>query len=115
MLSRLGNLYADAALGLGVADSTAGFRVYTAAILDKIDLQSVRADGYGFQIEMTYRTKRAGGTIVEVPIRFVDRVEGTSKMSRSTVTEALALVTRWGAVRIFDDIVRRALRRPAVR
>jgi dolichol-phosphate mannosyltransferase len=102
MLSRLGNIYADAALGLGVRDSTAGFRVYTATILEKIDLSTVQADGYGFQIEMTYRTRRLGGSIVEVPIRFVDRVDGTSKMSKSTVTEALSLVTRWGAERLVE-------------
>jgi dolichol-phosphate mannosyltransferase len=105
MLSRLGNIYADGVLGLGVKDSTAGFRVYTAAILKAIDLSSVEADGYGFQIEMTYRTKRAGGMIKEVPIRFVDRVEGISKMSRSTVTEALSLVTRWGVARVASGIV----------
>jgi dolichol-phosphate mannosyltransferase len=112
MLSRLGNIYADTALGLGVRDSTAGFRVYTATILDKIDLSTVQADGYGFQIEMTYRTKRAGGTIVEVPIRFVDRVDGISKMSRSTVTEALTMVTRWGAVRLLDAVLGLAGRKP---
>jgi dolichol-phosphate mannosyltransferase len=106
MLSRFGNVYADALLGLAVRDSTAGFRVYTAAILNKIDLSTVQADGYGFQIEMTYRTKCAGGTIKEVPIRFTDRVEGESKMSRSTVTEALAMVTRWGAVRAFEAVRR---------
>lgn len=108
MLSRLGNIYADTALGLGVRDSTAGFRVYTATILEKIDLSTVEADGYGFQIEMTYRTRRAGGAIVEVPIRFIDRIEGLSKMSRSTVTEALALVTRWGAERLVERVRRRS-------
>ncbi|HWD24927.1 MAG TPA: polyprenol monophosphomannose synthase [Acidimicrobiales bacterium] len=106
MLSRLGNLYADAMLHLGVRDSTAGFRVYSANILSKIDLSTVHADGYGFQIEMTYRTRRAGGDIIEVPIRFIDRVEGESKMSRSTVSEALAMVTRWGAVRAFEAVSR---------
>jgi dolichol-phosphate mannosyltransferase len=108
MLSRLGNIYADTALGLGVRDSTAGFRVYTATILEKIDLSTVEADGYGFQIEMTYRTRRAGGAIVEVPIRFIDRIEGLSKMSRSTVTEALALVTRWGVERLVERVRRRS-------
>jgi hypothetical protein len=108
MLSRLGNIYADTALGLGVRDSTAGFRVYTATILEKIDLSTVEADGYGFQIEMTYRTRRAGGAIVEVPIRFIDRIEGLSKMSRSTVTEALALVTRWGVERLVEWVRRRS-------
>ena len=79
----------------------------TAATLLRRDRpRPVRADGYGFQIEMTYRARRGGAVIVEVPIRFVDRVEGTSKMSSSTVTEALGLVTLWGFARLAD------LRRP---
>ena len=83
-------------LGLGVADSTAGFRAYAASVLARIDLDAVRAEGYGFQIEMTYRAKQAGASIVEVPIRFVDRVAGESKMSSAIVVEALGLVTWWG-------------------
>jgi dolichol-phosphate mannosyltransferase len=100
MLSRFGNIYANVMLGLHVEDSTAGFRVYAATLLRRIDLDAIRASGYGFQIEMTYRSKQLGATIVEVPIRFVDRVEGTSKMSMSTVTEALGLVTKWGLRRL---------------
>ena len=95
-LSRNGNRYAAAALGLGVHDATAGYRAYRATMLDKIDLGAVRADGYGFQIEMTYRVARARGTIVEVPIAFTERVRGQSKMSSHIVVEALALVTWWG-------------------
>lgn len=101
MLSRSGNLYANLVLGLGVHDSTAGFRVYSADLLRRIDISKVRANGYGFQIEMTYRSRRAGARIEEVPIHFVDRVAGSSKMSRSVVTEALALVTFWGVRRFF--------------
>ncbi len=100
LLSRGGNLYASVLLGLHVADSTAGFRAYSESILRKIDLSTVTADGYGFQIEMTYRAKQKGGKIREVPISFIDRVEGTSKMSRSVVTEALWLVTKWSFERI---------------
>ena len=81
-------------------DSTAGFRVYGARLLRRIDVSKVRANGYGFQIEMTYRSRRAGARITEVPIHFVDRVAGESKMSRSVVTEALALVSLWGLRRI---------------
>jgi len=103
-LSRNGNRYAAAALGLGVHDATAGYRAYRATMLDKIDLGAVRADGYGFQIEMTYRVARAGGTIVEVPIVFTERVLGQSKMSGRIVVEALALVTWWG---IRDRVLRR--------
>ncbi|MCL5047351.1 MAG: polyprenol monophosphomannose synthase [Firmicutes bacterium] len=100
LLSRGGNLYASVLLGLHVADSTAGFRAYGKSILEKIDLSTITADGYGFQIEMTYRAKQNGGKIREVPISFVDRVEGTSKMSKSVVTEALWLVTKWGFERL---------------
>ncbi len=80
-LSRGGNRYASAVLGLGVADSTAGFRAYSASILRSLDLDHIRAEGYGFQIEMTYRAKQHGARITEVPISFVDRTAGESKMS----------------------------------
>ncbi|HEV2361925.1 MAG TPA: polyprenol monophosphomannose synthase [Acidimicrobiales bacterium] len=103
LLSRGGNIYSSAMLGLRVADSTGGFRAYSAGILEQIDLETVRADSYGFQIEMTYRTIRAGGQVKEVPIRFVDRVEGISKMSMYTVVEALGLVTWWGFGRLFGQ------------
>lgn len=100
LISRFGNLYAKWLLGFDVEDSTAGFRAYTATILDRIDLDSVTASGYGFQIEMTYRAQQAGAVIREVPIRFVDRVDGESKMSSSVVVEAFSLVSRWGVQRI---------------
>jgi dolichol-phosphate mannosyltransferase len=94
-ISKAGNLYASFALGLRVRDSTAGYRVYRRAALEAIDYQSVGADGYGFQVEMTYRARLAGATIREVPIVFVDRTQGTSKMSSGIVLEALWLVTLW--------------------
>ncbi len=100
LLSRGGNVYASLLLGLGVADATAGFRAYAATLLERIDLDRIRAEGYGFQVEMTYEAKRAGASIVEVPIRFVDRVEGESKMSLHIVVEALGLVTWWGVQRL---------------
>jgi dolichol-phosphate mannosyltransferase len=109
MLSRGGNIYADLLLGLGVRDSTAGFRAYAASVLGRIDLSSVRAESYGFQIEMTYRAIKEGAKIREVPIRFVDRELGTSKMSTYTVVEALGLVTWWGATRLAERV--RAARR----
>jgi dolichol-phosphate mannosyltransferase len=99
-LSRGGNIFASFMLGLGVADATAGFRAYAAPLLNRIDLDTVRAEGYGFQIEMTYAARRAGAPILEVPIRFVDRVEGESKMSMHIVVEALGLVTLWGLQRL---------------
>jgi dolichol-phosphate mannosyltransferase len=100
LLSRGGNLYASAVLGLGVADSTAGYRAYSARILRMLELDRIRAEGYGFQIEMTYRARQHGATITEVPIKFVDREAGESKMSSFIVVEALGLVTLWGLGRI---------------
>jgi dolichol-phosphate mannosyltransferase len=107
LLSRGGNVYASILLGLGVADSTSGFRVYAASVLRRIDLDHIRADGYGFQIEMTYQALQSGATVVEVPIRFVDRVDGESKMSMVIVAEALVLVTWWGIQRLFRSDRRR--------
>lgn len=100
LLSRLGNIYSKVMLGLSVEDSTAGYRAYAASVIEGINLDLVRADSYGFQIEMTYRAQRSGARIVEVPIHFTDRVEGSSKMSTFTVVEALILVTWWGLRRM---------------
>ena len=108
LLSRGGNSYASKVLGLGVADSTAGYRVYSARILRQLDLDRIRAEGYGFQIEMTYRAKQHGAAITEVPISFVDRAAGESKMSSVIVIEALGLVTWWGLGRAGRGL-RRAL------
>jgi dolichol-phosphate mannosyltransferase len=101
MLSRGGNQYATMMLGLGVVDSTSGYRVYSKKALLAIDFETVTAGGYGFQIEMTYRAKRAGLTIIEMPISFTDRALGDSKMSGSIVVEALWLVSKWAAERPF--------------
>jgi dolichol-phosphate mannosyltransferase len=100
LLSWGGNRYADAVLGLGVRDSTAGFRVYSTSVLKRLDLDRIRADGYGFQIEMTYRSKQAGAPITEVPINFVDRIAGESKMSSAIIVEAFFLVAWWGIGRL---------------
>ncbi|HMK11781.1 MAG TPA: polyprenol monophosphomannose synthase [Acidimicrobiales bacterium] len=104
LLSRWGNRYAGLVLALPVRDATAGYRAYRAEALAKIDLDAVKADGYGFQIEMAYAVRRTGGRIVEVPISFKDRVRGTSKMSGKIVVEALGLVTWWG---VRDRVLRR--------
>lgn len=96
-LSRGGNTYTRLALGLPVADATAGFRAYRAGTLARMHLDEVSSHGYCFQVDMAWRTHLAGGTIREVPIRFVERVEGRSKMSRRIVGEALVNVTVWGA------------------
>lgn len=102
-LSRWGNRYASRVLGMDIADGTSGYRAYAAPALAKIDFHTVRADGYGFQIEMAYRVLRSGGSITEVPISFIDRVRGESKMSSRIVVEALVLVTAWG---IRDRVLR---------
>jgi dolichol-phosphate mannosyltransferase len=94
MISRGGGLYAQAILGIGVRDLTSGFKAWRADTLREIDLAAVSAKGYGFQIEMTYRALRAGFRVAEVPIKFVDRRVGQSKMSGTIFFEALTLV--WG-------------------
>ena len=99
-LSRWGNLYACRLLALPLVDATSGFRAYRAAIVAKLDLAAVQSDGYGFQIEMVYRVATLGGDVVEVPIQFVDREQGASKMSARIILEAFALVTWWGITRL---------------
>jgi dolichol-phosphate mannosyltransferase len=89
-------MYARILLRLKLNDATSGFRAYRSTIIQKIHIKDVRADGYGFQIEMAYRTSRAGAVVKEVPITFIDRVEGVSKMSSRIIVEALLLVTMWG-------------------
>lgn len=95
-LSRYGNRYAAAVLGLHVADSTSGFRAYRAEAVSRMHLESVQADGYGFQIEMAYQVASDGGRITELPIEFLDRRRGTSKMSGRIIVEGLVLVMWWG-------------------
>ncbi|MDQ1456740.1 MAG: dolichol-phosphate mannosyltransferase [Actinomycetota bacterium] len=103
-LSVAGNRYAAFCLGIGVRDTTAGYRAYRASMLRAIDFDTTHSTGYGFQIEMTYRVLGAGGRIEEIPIAFTDRVRGTSKMSWRIVAEAMLLVT-WWALR--DRVLRR--------
>ncbi len=93
-VSRWGNRYAAGVLGLAVNDATAGYRAYRSEALERMSFDSVRADGYGFQIEMTYRLVRLGGKVVEFPISFRDRTGGESKFSGSIVREAFGLVLR---------------------
>jgi dolichol-phosphate mannosyltransferase len=99
LLSKVGNAYSAWMLDVAVADLTSGFRAFRAELLHDLPLDQISAGGYGFQIEMAYRSAAAGARISEVPIRFVDRVEGDSKMSWRITLEALWLVTRWGIVR----------------
>jgi dolichol-phosphate mannosyltransferase len=89
LVSAGGSLYARLVLGVPVRDLTGGFKCYRRRVLEHIDLDAVRSRGYAFQIETTYRALRAGFRVVEVPITFVDREVGGSKMSRSIVLEAV--------------------------
>ena len=91
-------------------DATAGFRLFRRETLEKLDLDSVRSTGYVFQTDMVTRTLRAGLTIREVPIEFIERERGASKMSPSVATESLKRITWWG-LRERRDQLRRGLRR----
>lgn len=99
-ISRGGNAYATVMLGLSVKDATAGFRAFRDTTLRKIDPATCEASGYGFQVEMAWRTERSGLSIVEVPITFRERVRGESKMNIAIAAEAMGLVTKWGLGRI---------------
>jgi dolichol-phosphate mannosyltransferase len=100
IVSRGGSLYAQVILGVAVHDLTGGFKCFRRATLETIDLDAVSARGYGFQIETTYRVLRAGLRVREIPIRFVDRRVGDSKMTGSIVAEAMLKVPvlRWRAL-----------------
>ena len=95
-LSRGGNLYVRLLLGIGVRDATAGYRLFRRAALEKIDLASVRSTGYVFQTDLVARTLAAGLTVREVPIEFVERIRGDSKMSGAVAAESLRRITAWG-------------------
>jgi dolichol-phosphate mannosyltransferase len=94
VLSKGGSLYARAILGVGVRDMTTGFKAYTRHALEALDLATIRSNGYSFQVETTYRALRKGLRVVEVPIVFVDRRAGQSKMSHRIFVEAIAEVWR---------------------
>jgi dolichol-phosphate mannosyltransferase len=88
-ISRGGSSYARVALGLPIRDLTGGFKCFRREVLETINLDTIQARGYAFQVETTYRAIRAGFRVVEIPIVFRDRADGTSKMSRSIVAEAM--------------------------
>jgi dolichol-phosphate mannosyltransferase len=110
LLSRGGNLYVRVLLGIDVRDATAGFRLFRRSALEKIDLSSVQSTGYVFQTDLVTRCLRAGLLVREVPIDFVERVRGDSKMSGSVAAESLRRITSWG-LRERRDQVLRAVRR----
>jgi dolichol-phosphate mannosyltransferase len=96
VLSVGGNVYARVLLGVPVRDVTAGYRLFRRATLERIGLDSVQSAGYVFQTDLAFRVHRAGMRVVEVPIEFVERVRGDSKMSRDVAIESLRRITTWG-------------------
>lgn len=110
LLSRVGNIYSSTLLSLPVKDSTSGFRCYCREVLEAIELDSIRSEGYAFQIEMAFRAHRAGFVIKEIPIVFKERATGKSKMSSAIVAEAIFQVTKWGLRERFSK-ARRATKR----
>lgn len=108
VLSVGGNVYVKVMLGMSVNDATGGYRVYRSSALRSMDLGSVESQGYGFQVDMTWRAVRAGLTVVEVPIRFVERVVGESKMSGNIVQEAMLNVTKWAVTHRVEALRGRA-------
>lgn len=100
-LSKFGNLYARLVLGTKIYDMTSGFRAYRSDFLSKLIEFPVSSQGYSFQVELAYRASKAG-TVTEVPITFVERAEGQSKMTLNIVIEALLKIQLWGFKRLFD-------------
>ncbi|MFC6152463.1 polyprenol monophosphomannose synthase [Nocardioides yefusunii] len=96
ILSRGGNIYVRLLIGLKVKDATAGFRLFRRGTLEAIDVESVTSTGYVFQTDMAYRTVAQGLKITEVPIEFIERERGDSKMSKDVASESLKLITKWG-------------------
>lgn len=94
LMSYFANVYARAVTGLPVWDATGGFKCFRRKVLEAIDLNAVKSNGYAFQIEMTFRAWKLGFRVVEIPIVFSDRMEGTSKMSRHIIREAVWMVWR---------------------
>ena len=112
-LSRGGNLYSRFALGVRIYDITGGYRAYRAEVLKALALEDVASTGYCFQVDLAWRTVRAGFRVTEVPITFTERQIGTSKMSGSIVREALLKVTVWGAVHRWQQLTGGFRRRKA--
>jgi dolichol-phosphate mannosyltransferase len=108
LLSRGGNTYARVALGVPIRDITGGYRAFRRETLLGLDLDVVQSQGYCFQVDLAWRAVRGGFRVVEVPITFVEREIGTSKMSGNVVREALWRVTEWGVASRFDAV--RAMR-----
>jgi len=101
LLSRFGNLYARLVLGTKIRDMTSGFRAYKASFLEKLVAEPLSSQGYSFQVELAYRAANTG-SVIEVPITFVERAQGKSKMTLGIVFEALLKIQIWGIRRLFS-------------
>ena len=99
-LSKAANAYANVVLSLGIKDTTSGLRIYNADLLKRMDISTIRSEGYCFQIEMTRRVIARGGSIGEIPITFIERAHGVSKMSFAIALEAVLRITSWGLLRL---------------
>jgi dolichol-phosphate mannosyltransferase len=99
-LSKGANAYANAVLSLGIKDTTSGLRIYNADLLKRMDISTIKSEGYCFQIEMTRRAIARGGSIGEIPITFIERAHGVSKMSFAIAVEAVLRITSWGFLRL---------------
>jgi dolichol-phosphate mannosyltransferase len=100
LLSKSANFYANLLLSLGIKDTTSGFRIYTSELLKKMEITTIRSEGYCFQIEMTRRAINRGGSVAEIPITFIERRYGVSKMSFMIALEAVVRITAWGVLRL---------------
>ena len=100
LISKSANIYANALLSLGIKDTTSGFRIYTSALLRKMEISTIRSEGYCFQIEMTRRAISRGASVGEIPITFIERAHGVSKMSFMIALEAVIRISVWGALRL---------------
>jgi dolichol-phosphate mannosyltransferase len=118
LLSRGGNLYTRLLLGMPVRDATGGFRLFRRTALEKVDLAAVQSVGYCFQADLAWRTVQAGLRVREIPIAFVERERGESKMTPDVAVESLRRITRWGlserrrqASRVLSKVTTRRRRR----
>ncbi|MBW3590490.1 MAG: polyprenol monophosphomannose synthase [Actinobacteria bacterium] len=107
LLSMSANAYAFLLLGIGVVDSTSGFRCYRRKVLEALELETISSEGYAFQVEMVFRARREGFEITEIPIVFRERSQGKSKMSKQIVLEGMLWVTRTGLRRLTSGTTER--------
>ena len=110
LISRTGSTYARLMLGLKLRDITAGYRAFRRTTLEKLDFDTIESRGYGFQVDLANRVAKMGLKVVEVPVTFVERELGSSKMSGNIVVEAMVNVTRWGLAERWRQITRRGQR-----